>query len=521
MIKFSYLLIISIMLTFLVIVSCREERRSNWENDISIPFDSTLVDQFVKFHPAIGNYQKDLVAFYRNNGFRYIWLDQVGIVEYGHSLYSKVKEIEEEGISFLFPYQEKLDNVFIYKNQNMLNSIDIELMITSLYLFYADQVYKGIRDENTTDIGWFLPRKTVSYANLLDSIVADQTIQSEDSMVLFSQYYKLRDVLKRYRDIEQQGGWITIEPDPEIKSYKTDDTAKAIRQIRDRLFITGDIVQNNGSNRYDTVLLAGIKKYQLRNGFHTNPLISKALIQEMNVPVGERIKTIVVNMERCRWLSPEIFTSSEYIFVNIPSYNLKMIRDNKIEFDSRVVVGKSMTKTVIFGGKISYIVFSPYWNLPQSIIDDEVKPGMIKDTNYLASRNMEWNNGLVRQRPGKNNSLGLVKFMFPNSNEIYLHDTPSKGLFRKENRAFSHGCVRVENARELAIIILKDDEYWTPITIDAAMHAGEERNCQLENEIPVHIGYFTSWVDESGEINFYKDTYKRDERLAMLLFYRE
>jgi len=134
---------------------------------------------------------------------------------------------------------------------------------------------------------------------------------------------------------------------------------------------------------------------------------------------------------------------------------------------------------------------------------------------------MEWNIGQVRQKPGPKNSLGLVKFMFPNTNDIYFHDSPSKGAFKRENRAVSHGCVRVAKARELALKILEDDETWTPEKIDEAMTAGKESICSLKSKIPVHIGYFTAWVDEQGEINFYKDIYERDERLAGLLFYKE
>jgi murein L,D-transpeptidase YcbB/YkuD len=192
-------------------------------------------------------------------------------------------------------------------------------------------------------------------------------------------------------------------------------------------------------------------------------------------------------------------------------------RDGKIDFQSPVVVGTTMNKTVIFSGKMSYIVFSPYWNLPQSIIEKEVKPGIAKNRNYLANHNMEWNNGQVRQKPGVKNSLGLVKFMFPNSNNIYLHDTPSKSLFAKETRAFSHGCIRVGKPRDLALAILKNDKNWTPEKIDAAMHAGKENTYVLKNKIPVYIGYFTAWVDDKGEINFYDDVYQRDERLSNLI----
>jgi murein L,D-transpeptidase YcbB/YkuD len=237
----------------------------------------------------------------------------------------------------------------------------------------------------------------------------------------------------------------------------------------------------------------------------------------MNVPVGSRIKQILVNMERCRWISPDFARAREYIVVNIPAFKLNLVRNGKVELESPVVVGKTVTKTVIFSGMLSYIVFSPYWNLPQSIINKEVKPGMAKDKNYLEKHNMEWNNGQARQKPGKNNSLGLVKFIFPNSNDIYMHDTPAKSLFEKESRAFSHGCIRVGKPRDLAIAILADDPNWTPGKIDAAMHAGKENTYVLKEKVPVYIGYLTAWVDGQGEINFYNDIYERDARLAQLL----
>jgi murein L,D-transpeptidase YcbB/YkuD len=182
-----------------------------------------------------------------------------------------------------------------------------------------------------------------------------------------------------------------------------------------------------------------------------------------------------------------------------------------------VVVGKSMSKTVIFSGNMSFVVFSPYWNVPPSILKSEVLPGIKKDKNYLAKHNMEWNNGQVRQKPGKNNSLGLVKFIFPNSNNIYLHDSPVKNLYGRDSRAFSHGCVRVQKPRDLAIEVLKSDPEWTPEKIDAAMRAGTEKWVPLKNKIPVNIGYFTAWVNEQGEIHFYEDIYKMDDRLFDIL----
>jgi murein L,D-transpeptidase YcbB/YkuD len=185
---------------------------------------------------------------------------------------------------------------------------------------------------------------------------------------------------------------------------------------------------------------------------------------------------------------------------------MNYFKEGKTLLNSKVVVGKVMNQTVIFSGMLQYVVFSPYWNVPKSIIDKEIAPAMKKNKNYLAQHNMEWNNGNIRQKPGPKNSLGLVKFLFPNSNSIYLHDTPSKSLFKEEKRAFSHGCIRLEKPIELAYLLVKDDKNWTM------------EKYTLKHKIPVYIGYFTAWVNEYDEVQFYDDVYARDECLTSYLF---
>lgn len=523
--------IVSLIITFgftFANVSCNSKKENTEETknvdnvevsvyQSNILIDSAVISSFYKTYPDLEKYQKSSFSLYQKHNFNQVWHDKDGMVEFGHSLYSKYSHIDKEGLKVVFPYHKALEGIFHDDIENKLNQEVTELMITNLYFFYADKVYNGLDTKVTTDIGWLLPRKQVSYVNLLDSILTNSKSISENKLVI-DQYFKLRKNLEKYREIEKKGGWSSIELDPSVKSYKPLDSAKIIGQIRERLFITGDIKNNNKSNIYDQELVEAVHHYQLRNGFKSDNLILPKHIAQMNKPVGDRIKQIMVNMERCRWISPDIVNSREQILVNIPSFMLTFIRDKKVEFTSPVVVGKTMTKTVIFSGKMSYIVFSPYWYLPPSIINKEVKPGMAKNKNYLANHDMEWNNGNVRQKPGKRNSLGLVKFIFPNSNNIYLHDTPAKSLFSNETRANSHGCVRVGKPRDLAVNLLKEDKNWTPAKIDAAMNLGKENTYVLKNKIPVYIGYFTAWVDEEGELNFYNDVYNRDERLAKLIF---
>jgi murein L,D-transpeptidase YcbB/YkuD len=390
-------------------------------------------------------------------------------------------------------------------------------MITNLYFYYAEKLYAGFDEKTSISLEWLLPRKKLNYQVLTDSIFKKSTISDDKKSKMFSQYYKLRDALRNYRAIEKNGGWKNIEKDEDFKSIKLGDSTAVVGQIRERLFVSGDIKENSKSNICDSTLITAVKNFESHHGTTPKNIILPEHIAEMNVPVSERIKTIIANMERCRWIDPELEKGKEFIEVNIPEFKLYLVRNGEIVFISNVVVGKAMTKTVIFSGMMNNIVFSPYWNVPPSIIKKEIKPGMAKNKNYLAQKNLEWNNGAVRQLPGKNNSLGLVKFLFPNSNNIYLHDTPAKSLFERDSRAFSHGCVRVAKPRELAIELLKNDPAWTPQRIDKAMHAGKESWCTLKKKVPVYIGYFTAWVDRKGDLNFYKDVYQRDESLIKLL----
>jgi len=527
MVRFS--LVFMIIALSVAGISCKLKQASNvkqehevhWQGSINyksnLPFDSTEISAFYKTYPNLEKNAKDVFEIYRRYNFRQIWFDENGVVEFASSLYSKVKGIASEGVYQKFPYTTEMDGIFENYTENTLSQPETEIMITNMFLFYAENVYRGIDDKKVTALEWLLPKKVVSYENLLDSMLVNSKIEAYNDSVLFGQYYKLRDLLKNYRKIQSSGGWDTIAIEPKLKAYKLGDSAAAIVQIRERLSKTGDIAVNNNSNIFDEELLAAINKYQLRNGKKETKTITPQLIKLMNVPISEHIKKIAVNMERWRWIEPKMANASEYIFVNIPSYTLVFNRHGQRVFESPVVVGKNMSKTVIFSGDMSFVVFSPYWNVPPSILKNEILPGIKKDKDYLAKHNMEWNNGQVRQKPGKSNSLGKVKFIFPNSNNIYLHDSPAKSLYGKDSRALSHGCVRVGKPRDLAIEVLKNDPEWTPEKINAAMNAGTEKWVPLKNKIPVHIGYFTAWVNNSGEFYFYEDIYQLDDRLYDIL----
>jgi murein L,D-transpeptidase YcbB/YkuD len=279
-----------------------------------------------------------------------------------------------------------------------------------------------------------------------------------------------------------------------------------------------------------------IANFQERMGLGVSGILDEETVDALNTPIKDRIFQMMINLERLRWI-PEHIPES-YLLVNIPEFKLHVFEQNKINFSMNVVVGKSATVTTIFNGNLSTIVFSPYWNVPQSIIAREMLPKIKKDPNYLKKNNMEvvknnvvvnsrninwhlYSKGVpftIREKPGKHNSLGLIKFLFPNSYSIYMHDTPSKGLFEKRSRDFSHGCIRLSEPLKLATYLLKNDTSITQEKIIKWMNGGVEKYIKVKPAMPVFIVYFTSWVNNKGQLNFRKDIYGLDKKLAAELF---
>ena len=214
---------------------------------------------------------------------------------------------------------------------------------------------------------------------------------------------------------------------------------------------------------------------------------------------------------------------TNYILVNIPEYKMHVFDSGRLQFDMNVIVGTSANSTVIFTGKLKYIVFSPYWNVPESIVKKEILPAIQKNPDYLVKNHMEIYGKPgpvpnIRQKPGGANSLGLVKFLFPNNYNIYFHDTPNRELFTQSSRSFSHGCIRLGEPKKFAQYLLRSDTSWTEMKIDSAMHQPKEKWVTLSKGIPVFITYFTAWVDKNGQLNFRKDIYGHDEKMAAKLF---
>jgi murein L,D-transpeptidase YcbB/YkuD len=499
-------------------VSCKKDKDSAdvHSEENTIPLDVSQIDAFFTKHPNFKAFHPQIKELYTKHHNHYIWHDKNGLIEFAEVLYNRVNQLEKEGVESEVPYKSQIDDVF-RKDRNKPN-IESEMLVSSMYFYYTKKVFEGLDPKKAKQTGWFLPREKVSYVSYLDELMKDPDLIKEDKSENIGQYYHLRKGLQKYREIEKKGGWGTITMDTSKKSLKPGDSSATIAQVRTRLFKEGYLKSDSKSNVFDDELKNGLALYDEKHNRDVDNLITANLVKELNISVAERIKTITVNMERCRWISPDITQAEKYISVNIPSYNLIYYVDGKPALTSRVVVGKELNKTVVFSGQMSYLQFAPYWNIPTSILEDEIKPGIAKNPNYLEEHNMEWDGDRVRQKPGDDNSLGKVKFMFPNNNNIYLHDTPAKSLFNREERAFSHGCVRVQKARDLAIAITGKDGNWNAKRVDEAMNAGKESTYKLKKKIPVYIAYFTAWADENGNVSFYEDIYNRDNRLANLLY---
>lgn len=478
-----------------------------------LQFDSNNIADFINKFSKLSPYKKQLDSFYSGRRYAFAWFDAKGLIAQAANLYNHIENIKSEGLPDNLPYKNEFKTLMQKEGKDSANkpSVNTELMLTTQYFIYAENVWMGLNQQETKNIKWYLPRNKLLYEQLLDSLIMGKNIL--DDAPVYRQYSLLKNYLKKYRDIQAAGGFLIIPAGK--KMYKIGDSSATIIAIRKWLFKTGDLIEDNIGNIFDTALETGVKNFQQRIGTKEDGVITAALINEMNVPIEKRIEQIIVNMERSRWVPVSLVTN--YLVINIPEYRLHAYENNNLVWSMNVVVGKPMHETVIFSGDIKYVVFSPYWNVPTSILKKEVLPGIKKNPNYLSQHQMEWNGNGVRQKPGPDNSLGLVKFLFPNSYNIYLHDTPAKSLFGESDRAFSHGCIRLAEAQKLANYLLQNDATWTPKKIDDAMHTGKEQTVTLTKSEPVFIAYFTSWVDRQGRLNFRKDTYGRDKALAAML----
>ena len=482
-------------------------------------FDSAKLEDFIRRERVGDSMAVRIRNFYNARNYQYAWFFKEGIADYAATFlnlqsdyisYSGDSSIYDPALAYL---TDSSSDTLTY-NPPDAERLRSELLLTRQFFRYAARAYGGRRDINATDLGWYIPRKKIDAAAFLDSLLRNRGQNLAGYEPVNGQYNLLKGYLLKYYEAQKKGLWNPIPPGK--GTYRPGESSATISQLKKRLLITGDLVEKDTSDVFTTALSGAIKEYQHRYGLTEDGVVGPALLKELSTPLGARIQQILVNMERMRWVPAE--PTTDYLLVNIPEFRLHVYEKGKHIWDMKVVVGATAHNTVIFNGNLKYIVFRPYWNVPPSIIKNEILPGIKRNKNYLADHNMEWNGGAVRQKPGPRNSLGLVKFLFPNSYNIYLHDTPSKSLFNESKRAFSHGCIRLSEPKKLAEFLLRNEPGWDEARITRAMTAGNERYVTLKEPVPVFIGYFTAWVDGNGKLNFRDDIYGHDKEMQQHLF---
>jgi L,D-transpeptidase YcbB len=358
-----------------------------------------------------------------------------------------------------------------------------------------------------------------------------------------AEYRELRRALAALRAIVLRGGWPAVPSDLVLRPG--DEAAMATLQtVAARLQWGGDLTaaewpadprtQMPADARtpiYEGTLVDGVRRFQKRHGLLVDGIVGRRTVAALNVPASARLEQIEINMDRYRRLPDDL--GFRHVRVNIPEFQVRVVEGGETLLSTRAVVGLPSMQTPVFSDRISYLVFNPYWNVPDGILYREIAPKAAEDPGYVASQNFEilsgWEEdaqlldpatvdweaerlGLrIRQRPGPENALGLVKFMFPNRYSVYLHDTPSKWLFDRPRRALSHGCVRVENPESLAEVLLSHDEGWTTDRVLGTMRSRNRQVVALNTPVPVHLLYFTAWVDDGDSIHFRDDVYGRDK----------
>ncbi len=495
--------------------------KGNFNKQSSLVFDSAEVVKFYDKYPDIKAYEAQIRIFYRKRNYSYAWFSKDLLIEQAGNLSTRMTNLQTDGIYKQVPYQKALDSLIDEVNAKPVQtkpSIFLELMLTSQYFVFSKLAFEGMDTSVSNASGWYVPRKSIDYNQYLDSLLKTPAKQLVANEPVYRQYELLRIYLRKYKTLDSAENWqpILINNKPPAPG----DSASVITLVKKRLYQLEDYKGDTTNRFYEKELLTAIKRFQNRLGLIANGLLNKQTMAALNIPLKARIKQILVNMERSRWLPASL--TKAYIAVNIPEFQLHVYDGDSLLWSCKVVVGQKVHPTTVFYGQIKYIVFSPYWNIPESIIIAEVLPGIKKDKGYPLKHHLEItgsNNGIpmVRQKPGPDNSLGLVKFLFPNSYNIYLHDTPSKSLFNESSRVFSHGCIRIEAPAKLANFLLKDYKQWNSVKIDSAMESGKQHVVTLKDKVPVFIAYFTAFIDRDNRLNFRKDIYHLDEQLADMI----
>lgn len=495
-------------------------------------------------------FHQELQAFYADRDYLEVWLFNGSLSGAGEEL---LEEIENSKFDGLQPADYHLEEIYAlssdpeqankkFRNLSAGEMVSLELMLSDAFLALAHDLENGKVDPSTLDPSWKFEKKEseINYRKLLTEVSSGSSVEMTlQQLYPSSDLYALgKEAIKNLYQVQKNDTltWDFAKVDGAIK---VGEKHAAIPALRKRLVFWDFLepYEMEDPSLFDSTMYKGLQDYQKSNGMNPDGVIGALVAESLNKSPQDLIDIASVNMERLRWM-PKLDWGQEVVLVNIANYQLDYVQDSDTAFTAKVIVGKEYNESPTFTAPMSYIVFSPYWNIPESITNNEILPAMQKNPDYLLQKNMEVVSGggevvkaseakllkeqgyRVRQRPGGDNSLGLVKFMFPNDYNIYIHDTPARSLFEKETRALSHGCIRIQNPDQFAKILL-DDKEWDEAKIQEAMHQGSEEVVELDRKVPVVLLYMTFWADRDGKANFRSDVYDRDTALLKALRSKE
>lgn len=513
--------------------------------------DSTFISRYVSDQEEYRHHLNLVQEFYSNRSYSLAWFRNGKLVPQADKLIGAIRAAGKEGLT---PEDYQVQQLReLYRRYESLPPADkvrqqkqqeLDVALTASYFNYASDFYKGaVNPHSAAGIEWEVKRNKIKLDKALETVLQQQEGSPYyEFEPLHEGYRKLRQALVAYRRIEEQGGWPKVEG-PRV--VQLNDSAEVVLALRKRLLPQQPLQEQDSSLYvYDEQVKKTVTEFQKRHGLLVDGVLGPQTYKALNVPVEKRIEQLVLNMERWRWLPKDLAPNgNSYVLVNIPAFRVYVVENGREIMQMKTVVGKTMHSTPVFSHRIQYLMFAPYWNVPNSIVEDEIKPKLQRNPNWLETQNMEmvttfgpnarkipvsrvnWYTMTqdnfryrIRQRPGPTNALGKVKFMFPNEYSVYLHDTPADHLFSEADRDFSHGCVRLERPADLATYLLQDKPGWNRNRVLQAMNADKEQRVDLPDTVPVYLVYFTAWVDDEGNIQFRDDLYGHDEALANKLF---
>ena len=473
----------------------------------------------------------------------YLWLDGENLSARGRILLSALGRAHDEGLDpeayGLRELRVALDTLPAIPTTDSVGRtrarVDVEIRLSTGLLAFARDLVNGRLDPNEARQDWRIEPEPLP-PDLLGRVRDGEGLDELfDSLRPRAPYYdRLVEALATLRDVEARGGWpaVRVRSTPRIGR-----AADGVHSLRVRLLASEDSTERTlagfggDSNVYDADLAGAVKRYQSRHGIEPDAVLGPSTVRELNTPVATRIESVVLNLDRLRWLPRDLGRSA--ILVNVAGFEFALLEDHDPRLSMNVIVGRADWATRVFTAKMDHLVLNPYWNVPASILASEILPAARRDPGYLARNGFEVLGGVagegagtgldglgglrVRQRPGSRNALGRVKFMFPNPYDIYLHDTPDDHLFGRSYRAFSHGCIRLERPLELARHVVAHHTSRPAGDVDRVLEGGRTVAIELERPLDVYVVYLTTWVDDDGTIHFYRDIYDRDDVLRSMV----